>query len=151
MVARLCDWAFLSPPSIDATADITRQVRARAAAFGRSVQCAGFPFVLWRDSEDEAAAEVAKIIAHKDSIAAGNWLEGVGLGSGSFDQFTLDMMVLGAGALPVVGTARQVAEKLAALHAGGMDGLLMVFQAYYEDTLRFEREVLPILREMGVR
>ncbi len=151
MVARLCDWAFLSPPSIEATPSITSQIRARAAAHGRSVKCAGFPFVLWRDSEEEAAAEVAKIIAHKDIIAAGNWLEGVGLGSGSFDQFTLDMMVLGAGALPVVGTARQVAEKLAALHAGGLDGLLMVFQAYYEDTLRFEREVLPILREMGVR
>lgn len=150
MVARLCDWAFVSTPTVAATADITADIRARAATFGRAVQCAGFPFVLWRDSEDEALAEVARIIAQKDSVAAGNWLEGLGLGSGSFDQFTLDMMVLGAGALPLIGTAEQVASKLAALYAGGLDGLLMVFQAYLDDTVRFERDISPLLREMGV-
>ena len=150
MVARQCDWAFISPPGIAATAAMTADIRARATAHGRQVRCAGFPFVLWRDSEDEAQAEVAKIIAHKDAVAAGNWMAGLGLESGSFDQFTLDMLVLGAGALPVIGTAEQVAEQLAALHQGGLEGVLMVFQAYYQDTLRFAREVQPLLREMGV-
>ena len=59
-------------------------------------------------------------------------------------------MVLGAGALPLIGTAEQVASKLAALYAGGLDGLLMVFQAYLDDTVRFERDISPLLREMGV-
>ncbi len=151
MVARLCDWAFISPPSATAIPEITQDIHARAAAYGRQVQCAGFPFVLWRDSEDEAQAEVARIIAHKDSVAAGNWLAGLGLGSGSFDQFTLDMLVLGAGALPVIGTKEQVASQLAALYQSGLDGLLMVFQAYHDDTLRFARDIEPLLRDMGVR
>ena len=34
---------------------------------GRTVRCASFPFVLWRDSADEAQAEVARII---DSVVS---------------------------------------------------------------------------------
>lgn len=151
MVAQRCDLAFISPPSIDAITAITNDLHARAASYGRQLQCAGFAFVLWRETQAEAEAEVARIIAAKDSVAAGNWLEGVGLGSGSFDQFTLDMMVLGAGAIPVIGSREQVASKLATLHANGLDAVLMVFQAYHADTLRFSREILPLLQDLGVR
>ncbi|MGH8596025.1 MAG: hypothetical protein ACREXT_05140, partial [Gammaproteobacteria bacterium] len=97
-----------------------------------------------------AHAEINKIIAHKDPIATRNWLEGLNLQSGSFDQFTLDMMTLGAGAFPIVGTADDVAVKLKALFDAGLDGVLMVFQAYHRDTLRFQAEVMPRLRELGV-
>lgn len=150
MTARLCDWAFISPPSIEATANVVSDIKARATGFGRSVDCAAFPFLLWRDSEDEAQAEVRRIIANKDTVAVENWLNGLSLGSGSFDQFTLDMMVLGAGALPIIGTPLQVATKLKALYDGGLDGVLMVFQAYYDDTVRFSRDIAPLLRDMGV-
>lgn len=150
MTARLCDWAFISPPSIEATAAITADIRARAASHARQVRCAGFAFALWRATAAEAQAEVRRIIAHKDSVAVENWLGGLSLGSGSFDQFTLDMMVLGAGALPLIGTAEQVAVKLKALYDNGLDGVLMVFQAYHADTLRFRLEIQPLLAEMGV-
>jgi len=62
----------------------------------------------------------------------------------------LEMFTLGAGALPVVGTAEQVALKLKRLYDLGMDGVLMVFLSYYEDTLRFGKEIMPLLRQMGV-
>ena len=150
VIARLCDWAFISTPTLDATPAIVADIKGAAAAAGRQVRAAAFPFVLWRDSADEAEAEIARIIAHKDTVAAQNWLDGLNLGSGSFDRFTLDMLTVGAGAVHVTGTARDVAEKLAALHAGGLDAVLMVFQAYLRDTERFAREVMPLLREMGV-
>lgn len=150
MMAALCDWAFISPPSVDATAAITTDLAARAAAHGRRLRCAGFPFVLWRDTADEAEDEVRRIIAAKDEVAAANWLAGVGIGSGSFDQFTLDMMVLGAGALPLVGTAEDVAQKLKTLYDNGLDAVLMVFQAYHDDTLRFARDIMPLLRDLQV-
>ncbi|MGE0484000.1 MAG: LLM class flavin-dependent oxidoreductase [Gammaproteobacteria bacterium] len=151
VIARLCDWAFVSTPSIEATPAIVADVKARAVACGRSVRAAAFPFVLWRDSADEAEAEIARIVEHKDAVAAQNWLDGLNIGSGSFDSFTLDMMSVGAGAVHVVGTAEDVAVKLKALHDGGLDAVLMVFQGYLDDTRRFAREVLPLLREMGVR
>jgi FMNH2-dependent dimethyl sulfone monooxygenase len=151
VIAAHCDWAFISMASLESAAGTVGAIRNAAAAYGRHVRCAGFPFVLWRDSADEAHAEVERIIAHKDPIASRNWLHGLNLESGSFDRYTLDMMTLGAGAFPIIGTAQDVALALKALYDIGLDGVLMVFQAYHRDTLRFAREVMPILRELGVR
>lgn len=150
IIAEHCDWAFISMFSLESARATVSDIKARATAQGRQVQSACFPFVLWRDSVDEAEAEVAKIIAHKDQVASNHWLTGLSLESGSFDSFTLDMMTLGAGAFPVIGTAESVALQLKAMYDLGLDGVLMVYQAYHRDTLRFQREVMPWLREMGV-
>jgi alkanesulfonate monooxygenase SsuD/methylene tetrahydromethanopterin reductase-like flavin-dependent oxidoreductase (luciferase family) len=150
LVARLCDWAFIGPASIEATAEMTRDFKERGRSYDRTVRCAGFPFVLWRETEREAEAEVRRIIEHMDVVAVQNWAQGLGIGSGSFDQFTLEMFTLGAGALPVIGTAEQVADKLKRLHELGMDGVLMCFLSYYEDTVRFGQEIVPLLKQMGV-
>jgi dimethylsulfone monooxygenase len=149
LVARLCDWAFISPPSVEACAGLTADIRARAARYGRTVKCCCYPFVLWRDTEREANDERRRIIEQMDREAAGNWAHGLLPQSGSFDNFTLEMFAVGGGALPLIGTREQVAETLDRLYRSGMDGLLMVFLSYYEDTLRFEREIMPLLRQLG--
>ena len=46
-------------------------------------------------------------------------------------------------------TREQVAEGLDRLYRAGMSGVLMVFLSYYEDILRFEREIMPLLRQLG--
>ena len=69
--------------------------------------------------------------------------------SGSFDEFTREMLTLAGGGLPIFGTAKQVAEKLDRLYRDGIDGTLIVFLSYYEDTLRFQREIMPLLRQLG--
>ena len=150
LIAEHCDWAFISMFSLAAAKATIDDIKARGAARNRQLRCAGFPFVLWRESEDEAQAEVQKIIAAKDTVAVNNWLSGLSLESGSFDSFTLDMMTLGAGAFPIIGTAEQVAMKLKTLHDIGLDGVLMVFQSYLADTQRFQRDIMPLLRELGV-
>ncbi len=150
LIAEHCDWAFMSMSSLDSARATVTDIKRRGAAHGRTVRCASFPFVLWRDSADEAQAEVARIIAAKDEVASGNWLRGLSLESGSFDQFTLDMFTLGAGAFPVIGTAEDVALKLKEMRDVGLDGVLMVYQAYQRDTRRFQKEIMPLLREMGV-
>jgi FMNH2-dependent dimethyl sulfone monooxygenase len=149
LVARYCDVAFIGPPSIEGSADLTRTFKAHAQRYGRTIQCAGYPFVLWRETEKEALDEWRRILDCMDTEAVKNWAHGLNIGSGSFDQFTLEMFALGAGALPVIGTAEQVALKLKRLYDLGMDGLLMVFLSYYEDTVRFGREIVPLLRQMG--
>ena len=150
MTTSLCDWAFISTPTIEAISSIVEDISLRAAKKQKQVECAAFPFVLWRDSEDEAQNELEKIIAQKDEVAAQNWLDGLAIGSGSFDQFTLDMMTVGAGAVHVIGTAEQVATKIKTMHDAGLKGVLMIFQAYLQDTIRFRKEIMPLLYEMGV-
>jgi alkanesulfonate monooxygenase SsuD/methylene tetrahydromethanopterin reductase-like flavin-dependent oxidoreductase (luciferase family) len=55
------------------------------------------------------------------------------------------------GGLPLFGTAEQVAERIAELYRRGIDGVLLTFLEFHADVLRFEKEILPLLREMGVR
>jgi FMNH2-dependent dimethyl sulfone monooxygenase len=149
LVARMCDWAFIAPPSLEATAAVTADFRGRATRYGRSVRCCCYPFVIWRETEREALDERHRILEQMDREAAENWARGLIPQSGSFDQFTLEMFALGAGGLPIFGTRDQVAESLDRLYRSGMDGVLMVFLSYYEDTLRFEREIMPLLRQLG--
>ena len=150
LVARLCDWAFIAPPSAEATPDMADDFKQRAQAYGRQVRCAGMPFVLWRETEREAQAEVQRIMDQTDMVAAQNWASGLSIGSESMSGFSLKMLALGAGALPVIGTADQVAEQLARLYELGMDGVLIEFLHYYNDTVRFGKEIVPLLRQMGV-
>ncbi len=150
MVARLCDWAFISLSSLESAQTVTSDIKSRARGYGRSVQCAAYPFVLWRDTEKEADAERRRIIDQIDLEAVKNWATGLNLESGSFNQFTFEMLALGGGALPIIGSREQVAEKLAQLYHSGIDGILMEFLSYYDDTLRFAREIMPLLRHMEV-
>ncbi len=150
LVARLCDWAFIAPPSAEATPEMSQDFKQRAERYGRRVQCAGMPFVLWRETEQEAQAEVQRIMDNTDMVAAQNWASGLSIGSESMTDFTLKMFALGAGALPVIGTAEQVAEQLARLYELGMDGLLIEFLHYHDDTVRFGKEIVPLLRQLGV-
>ena len=151
MVSKVCDWAFISPPSIESAPAIVADIQERAQNLGRSVQCACYPYVLWRDSETEAQEERQRVVENIDRVAVDNWASGLKIQSGSFDQFTAEMYAFGGGALPLVGSKTQVAEMLKELYDGGMDGFLMVMLDYYQDTLRFEREILPLLQQMGVR
>ena len=149
LVARLCDWAFIAVPSLEASAALSADFQTRAARHGRSVKCCCFPLVVWRETEREANQERRRIVEQVDREAAENWARGLLPQSGSFDNFTLEMFALGAGALPIFGTREQVAESLDRLYRSGMDGVLMVLLSYYEDTLRFEREIMPLLRQLG--
>jgi dimethylsulfone monooxygenase len=151
MVARLCDWSFISLQSIESAALVTGDIKDRARRHGRRVRCACYPYVLWRETEREAEEERRRIVDHMDRVAVTNWANGLALNSGSFDRFTLEMFTLGAGALPVIGTAEQVAEKLARLHRSGIDAVLMCFFDYLADTVRFRDEVLPLLQQLGSR
>jgi alkanesulfonate monooxygenase SsuD/methylene tetrahydromethanopterin reductase-like flavin-dependent oxidoreductase (luciferase family) len=49
-----------------------------------------------------------------------------------------------------VGTAEQVAERLARLYTLGLDGVLLIFLSFYDDTVRFGKEIVPLLRQMDV-
>ena len=149
-VSRLCDWAFISPFSVEQAPEVVADIKARAQRHGRTVQCACYPYVLWRDTEKEAQEERRRIVENMDRVAVENWAHGLQLQSGSFDNFTAEMYAFGGGGLPLVGTKEQVAEMLKKLYDGGMDGFLMMMLDYYQDTLRFEREILPLLRQMGV-
>jgi len=150
MVARLCDWAFISLRNAAEAAPICADLRERARGHRRTIKISTYPMVLWADTERAAEQERRRLIQELDVEAAEKWARGLSGQSGSFDRFTLEMFAIGGGALPIVGTAEQAAEQIAYLYRSGIDGLLMCFLDYYEDTRRFDREISPLLRQMGV-
>ena len=150
MVARQCDWAFIAPMDLDQAKAMAGDFKVRAAAANRSVRCVAMVLPIWADDPAEAEAERQKILDQIDWECLKNMTKHVS-NQVSFGEHTLKMMAYGTGSMPLIGTPRDVAEGLAGLYQCGIDGVLMSYLDYYEDTLRFEREVLPILRELGVR
>jgi len=150
MTARLCDWSFMSGANIEALPKLVGAISAQAEAQGRAVKTAIFPFLLWRNTEAEAQEELEQIIAHKDSEAAHNWLHDITAGSGSFDEFTENLIAASGGGLPLLGNAEMVAEQLRAIYDSGVDAVMITLQDYERDLRRFGSEVLPILQRMGV-
>lgn len=150
MTARLCDWSFMSGASLDGLPRLVESISAQAEAHGRQVKTAIFPFLLWRDSEAEAQTELQRVIEHKDGEAARNWLHDITAGSGSFDEFTENLIAASGGGLPLLGDAELVAEQLRAIHNSGVNAVMITLQDYERDLQRFGNEILPILRRMGI-
>jgi alkanesulfonate monooxygenase SsuD/methylene tetrahydromethanopterin reductase-like flavin-dependent oxidoreductase (luciferase family) len=150
LTARLCDWAFVSTPSIGAVGDVVNDIQARAAAHGRSVKTAIFPFVVMGESLSAAEAALAEIIAGKDDVATKNWLHDLTAGSGSFDAFTENMLSSSGGGVHVLGTADAIAEQLEIAFIAGVDAVMLTFPRYKDGLQAFIEAVLPLLQRRGV-
>jgi len=145
MTARLCDWAFISTPSIPEVGAIVSDINSRATSHGRTVRTAIFPFVIWGESRDQAEDQLQAIIEAKDPVATENWLHDLTAGSGSFDSFTSDMLAASGGGVHVHGTAEDVAEQLREAHQLGVDLVMLTFPHYLKDLHRFAEDIQPLL------
>jgi FMNH2-dependent dimethyl sulfone monooxygenase len=156
--ARHADWHFVTNPvSADPRGDlpelraVIEDVKARAAAHGRTIKTIINPHILCRDSEAEARAVRQAIIAQGDPVAAHNFLRSlVGGGSQSWRQRTLEEIYVG-GNLQLVGTPDQVVEQILNLRRAGCDGIQVNFFDYLPDIARFADTILPLLKAAGLR
>jgi alkanesulfonate monooxygenase SsuD/methylene tetrahydromethanopterin reductase-like flavin-dependent oxidoreductase (luciferase family) len=67
------------------------------------------------------------------------------------ERTILEGMISGFWGIPMVGTPEQVVEQMLALHGAGADGIALSFVDYFEGLDRMEEQLLPLLREAGVR
>jgi len=150
MAARQCDWAFVCPTGMDDAAALAADFKARARRRGREIRVVAMVQPVWGASREEAHAERQRVIDAMDPVAVRNWADGLGMESGSFSAQTLETFSFGAGSLPLLGTAADVADGLATLHRAGIDGVLMSYHDYLGDTPRFAADIVPLLRERAV-
>lgn len=150
MAARQCDWAFVCPLSVEDAGALAADFKDRAARHGRKLRVVAMVQPVWGASREEAEAERQRVIDGMDAVAVRNWADGLGMESGSFTAQTLETFAFGAGSLPLLGTAADVADGLEALYRAGIDGVLMSYHDYLADTPRFAREVVPLLRDRAV-
>lgn len=149
---------FLFTPAIDldrSTGEIA-ELKGQAQAIGRQVDVLTFSTVVCRPTEAEAT-DYLDYYANEnaDWEAVDNLIR---LQFGHAQSFPHDLLALirdrfaaGHGGYPLVGTPEQVADGIEALATAGFGGTTLAFVDYVEEFPYFAEEVMPLLRERGLR
>lgn len=150
LIATQCDAYVMHGDTVEAIAPKIADMRARRERAGGPPMPFGMAaYVIVRDSEAEAAAELARITAMPATPPPGfanfdEWLSGTQL------ERTLKLQeysVSNRGLRPnLVGTPAQVAERIRAYEAAGLDLLLLQMSPQAEEMDRFAETVMAPMR-----
>ncbi len=130
------------PPEV--IAGKVRDMGARAAEHGRAFTYGVSGYVIVRDTEEQAEAELARVLDVQSDPAAyasyQDFLAGSQLESQvSLEEYSVSNRGLRAG---LVGTPEQVTERIRAYEAAGVDLLLLQFSPQREEMARFGEQVI---------
>jgi FMNH2-dependent dimethyl sulfone monooxygenase len=110
-------------------------------------------YVIVRDTDAQVAREVARITdVHQSARGYANyqeWIANTQLEQRvSLEDYSVSNRGLRAG---LIGTPAQVAERILAFEAAGVDLLLLQFSPQYEEMERFAAEVMPLVASSPAR
>ncbi|HEY6440440.1 MAG TPA: LLM class flavin-dependent oxidoreductase [Acetobacteraceae bacterium] len=127
------------------------KIKALAREYRREVKTIINPHVICRPTEQEARAAYTAILENEDTVAADNFVRTFQSGdTASWRGHTRAQWVIG-GNVHLVGTPAQIVEWFGRLRDAGCDGVQVNFFDYLPDLEFFGREVIPLMREAGLR
>jgi dimethylsulfone monooxygenase len=127
------------------------KIKALARSYRREVKTIINPHVICRSTEREARAAYDAILENQDPVAADNFVRTFQSGdTASWRGHTRAQWVIG-GNVHLVGSPEQIVEWFVQLHAAGCDGVQVNFFDYLQDLAFFGQQVLPLMREAGLR
>jgi dimethylsulfone monooxygenase len=156
--ARHSDLIFITSPAgadpeqaCEALPAHNARIKTLARGYGREVKTIINPHVICRPTEHEARAAYIAILEHEDPVAADNFVRTFQTGdTASWRGHTRAQWVIG-GNVHLVGTPEQIVQWFIRLHKAGCDGVQVNFFDYLPDLEFFGREVIPLMREAGLR
>ena len=157
MAARVSDWYFMNGNSLEGVRAQIDEIRTAAAAAGRTVRFGLNAFIIARDTEAEARAVLHEIIEKADVEAVHGFGEAVKQAGkaapereGMWAQSNFDDLVQYNDGFKtgLVGTPQQIAERIVAYKAQGVNLILGGFLHYLEDVEAFGKKVLPLVRAL---
>lgn len=157
MAARVSDWYFTNGNTPDNVAKQVDDIQQKAAALGRRVKIGVNAFAIARDSEAEARAVVDEIVAkaNPDAVNAfGHEVKNAGKaspeGEGNWAKSSFEDLVQYNDGFKsnLIGTPRQIAERIIDLKEAGVDLVLLGFLHFQEEVEFFGREVIPLVRAL---
>lgn len=160
MAARVSDWYFTNGNTVEGVKAQIDDLRAKAAANHHKVKVGVNAFVIARDTEEEARAVLAQIIDQADPEAVnafGDAAKQAGKsspeGEGNWAKSSFEDLVQYNDGFKtnLIGTPQQIAERIVALKAVGVDLVLAGFLHFQEEVEYFGRKVLPLVRELEQR
>jgi FMNH2-dependent dimethyl sulfone monooxygenase len=154
--AKAADFLFTTFTEIDRGREHIEDMQTRAKAQGRKVGVFTTCHVVCRPSQSEAEdyyhhyavtmadhASVDHYMGQKEKFS----------GSHEADAYRLHRkrFAAGAGTYPLIGTPRHLAEEMVRMHQAGFSGTTVSFVDFKEELPYFLAEVMPLLREAGLR
>ena len=160
MASRAADWYFTNGNSVEGIKAQVDDLRAKAAANHHQVKVGVNAFIIARDTEEEARAVLAEIIAKADPEAVrafGHEVKQAGAaspeGEGNWAKSTFEDLVQYNDGFKtnLIGTPQQIAERIVALKDVGVDLILSGFLHFQEEVAYFGEKVLPLVRELEAK
>ncbi|WP_337269985.1 dimethylsulfone monooxygenase SfnG [Oryzifoliimicrobium ureilyticus] len=157
MASRVSDWYFTNGNTPEEIAKQVEDLKSQARANGHAVRIGVNGFAIVRETEEEAKAVLAEIIekANPEAVKAfGHEVKNAGKaspeGEGNWAKSTFEDLVQYNDGFRsnLIGTPRQVAERVLALKRAGADLILLGFLHFQEEVEYFGKHVLPIIREL---
>ena len=132
------------------------RLKSMARSHGRDTRIWIHIYVVCRETEKEAQDYLHYYVYEKgDWEAASNLLRIFGMHSQSYDPQTLDKekahFIAGHGGYGLVGTAEQITDELCKLADLGVDGCLISWVDYKNELAHWNRAVLPLIEQAGLR
>jgi len=157
MAARVSDWYFMNGNSLEGVRAQVSEIRDAATKLGRRVRFGLNAFIIARDTEVEARDVLREIIAKADVEAVNGFGDAVKQAGksapereGMWAQSNFDDLVQYNDGFKsgLVGTPLQIAQRIVAYKAEGVNLILGGFLHYLEDVAAFGEKVLPLVREL---
>lgn len=154
--ARHCDFLFSTFSEIADGRRHVEDMRARAAAAGRTVGVYTVCHVVCRETQAEAEAYYHRYaVEMADHAAVEAHMAGKKAFAASHDARAFELyrqrFAGGAGSYPLIGTPERIAGEIAAIAAEGYAGAALSFVNYTAELPFFCARVLPLLRQAGLR
>lgn len=155
--ASVSDWYFTNGNTVEGIKAQIDDIQAKAAVNKHKVRIGVNAFVIARETEEEAKAVLNDILAnaHIEAVHAfGNAVKEAGTASpereGNWAKSTFEDLVQYNDGFKtnLIGTPRQIAERIVALKAVGVDLVLTGFLHFIEEVEYFGQKVLPLVREL---
>jgi len=155
--ASVSDWYFTNGNTPDNLKLQIDDIQLKAAENGHKVRIGVNAFVIARDTEEEAQAVLADIIkhAHVEAVHAfGDAVKEAGKaspeGEGNWAKSSFEDLVQYNDGFRtnLIGTPQQIAERIVALKAVGVDLILTGFLHFIEEVDYFGAKVLPLVRKL---
>jgi FMNH2-dependent dimethyl sulfone monooxygenase len=151
------DFTFQGGPDWESLEGTARRTQDRAKELGSSAGLLAFSSIVVKDTEKEARRYFEWYVDEcGDHDGARALVERVV--SGGAQSIPPEVMrqqirgwVAGYAALPLIGTAEQIVDQLSQYNKIGYSGVALSWLDYSEGIERFNAEVLPLMKEAGLR
>ena len=157
MASRVSDWYFTNGNTPEEIGRQVADIQTKAAANNHRVRVGVNAFAIARDTEAEAKAVLAEIVqkANPEAVHAfAHEVKNAGKaspeGQGNWAKSTFDDLVQYNDGFRsnLIGTPRQIAERILALKDAGASLILLGFLHFQEEVEHFGKHVMPLVREL---